>query len=163
MTLMLDTLKREELYIQYHPKVLGYIVNRVGNRSDAEDLASTVFLKVFKNITAFDDKKSSLSTWIYTITRNTVIDYFRRDSSFSPISETEASSDNVEDHLLHNEMLEALAIALEKMAERERDIIVLHYYREKTLIEIADMMKISYSYAKVLHKKAIKELKATLF
>ncbi len=157
--MMIDAARQEKIYIEYHSKVLGYIISRIKNRSDAEDLASTVFLKVFKNLPHFDERKSSISTWIYTITRNTLIDYFKGMRIVLPLSEIEASSDDVERDILRDELLETLASALEGMDERERDLIVLHYYREKTLTEIASLMNISYSYVKVLHKKAIEDLK----
>ncbi len=159
---LMHNLLQEELYAQYYPKVLRYITGRINSRSDAEDLASNVFLKVFNSISTFDAEKASASTWIYTITRNTLIDYFRKSDSFSPIPETEASSDNVEESFLREELLEALASALQKMEEKKRDVIILHYYKRKTLADIADMMRISYSYVKVLHRKAIDELKTML-
>ncbi len=152
----------EKLYKEYHPKVLGYIINRIGDRSAAEELASAVFLKVFKNIQSFDDNKSSLSTWIYNITRNTLIDHYRGARAVMPLSEIMISSDDIVGDIIHSECLEALAAALENLDGRARDIIVLHYYRGKSLSEICSYMNISYSYAKVLHKKAIEELKTLL-
>ena len=44
---------------------------------DAEDLVSDVFLKAYEKYPTFDADRASVSTWLYTITRNTVIDYFR--------------------------------------------------------------------------------------
>lgn len=56
------------------------------------------------------------------------------------------------------EELERLSHALEKLHERERDLIILHYYKEYTLKQIAEMMGMSYGNAKVVHKKALKAL-----
>ena len=68
----------ENIYDQYSGKVMGYIAARVQRRADAEDLCADVFEKAFRKKDAFDESKASISTWIFTITRNTVIDYFRR-------------------------------------------------------------------------------------
>ena len=55
---------------------MGYIAARVQRRADAEDLCADVFEKAFRKRDAFDESKASISTWIFTITRNTVIDHF---------------------------------------------------------------------------------------
>lgn len=56
-------------------------------------------------------------------------------------------------------MLEILATALEKLEKRERDIIVFHYYDGLTLKEVGEKLGISYAYVKILHNKALSELK----
>ena len=68
----------ERIYADYRNKVMGYIRARVQRWADAEDLCSDVFEKVQRKLGDFDSSKASVSTWIFTITRNTVIDYFRR-------------------------------------------------------------------------------------
>ena len=67
-----------QIYPDYHGKIMGYIRARVTRWADAEDLCSDVFEKIQRKLEDFDDTKASVSTWIFTITRNTVIDYFRR-------------------------------------------------------------------------------------
>ena len=68
----------EWIYTEYSGKVMGYIRGKVRSSADAEDLCSEVFEKVFRKIGEYDKAKSGLSTWIYTITRNTVIDFYRK-------------------------------------------------------------------------------------
>ncbi|MGN0813945.1 MAG: RNA polymerase sigma factor [Candidatus Coproplasma sp.] len=64
-----------EIYSRFRNKVLGYALSKVHSRTEAEDIVQTVFLKVCRSIASYDESKASLSTWIYTITRNTVCDY----------------------------------------------------------------------------------------
>ena len=78
---------KEELYIEYADKVMGYIRSKITNQADAEDLHSTVFLKVYQKFDTFDQTKASVSTWIYTITKNTVTDFFRTRHVHSEIEE----------------------------------------------------------------------------
>lgn len=66
---------------------------------------------------------------------------------------------SVEEELCYAEMLETPANALENLEERERDIIILRFYSEKTLKEIASNMGISYAYVKVLQNKILEKLK----
>ena len=67
----------EQIYAKFKDKVARYIYGKIPNEHDAEDLISDVFVKVFKGLSGFDERKASLSTWIYRITQNAVIDYFR--------------------------------------------------------------------------------------
>lgn len=65
------TEEREALYTAYSEKVRGYVFGKVANRHDAEDLVSDVFLKAYEKYPTFDADRASVSTWLYTITRNT--------------------------------------------------------------------------------------------
>lgn len=150
---------KTEIYEKFQPKVLSYINGKVNNYTLAEDLCSDVFLKIYEKIDTFDDSKASVSTWIFTITRNTLTDYYRtRKISGGEIPEYLSDDTSLEDDVCNEEMLDTLADALEKLDERERDIVVLHYYSGKTLKEIADIIGISYSYTKLLHNNALSRL-----
>lgn len=153
---------RAEIYESYHSKVQNFIFSKVNDMYLAEDICSDVFIKVYEKYDTFNDSKSSLSTWIFTIARNTLIDYYRVRRVHEEVPEDMAMDSSVEDEVLGNEMLDGLADALEKLDERERDLIILHYYSGLKLNEIADKMDISYSYVKILHKKALVELKTNL-
>jgi len=146
----------EDIYLAYHDKVSAYIRGKVDNHHDAEDLVSQVFEKVYSKLHTFDEGKASMSTWIYTITRNTVTDYFRSQRRTLEFAEWMDGTDFPEEN--PDEALEQLADALMTLKERERDLIVLHYYRGHTLKVVAEMMQMSYINAKVVHKNALKQL-----
>lgn len=152
-------IQKEQIYLDYHGKVCGYFCTKLQNAQEAEDLAADVFLKVYEKLDSFDESKASLSTWIYTITRNTLTDYFRTRKVFSEVPETLEDGTSVEDDACNAEMLELLAQALEILDERERDIIILRYDADKTLKEIAAQLGISYAYVKVLQNKAMSKIK----
>lgn len=154
--------KRAEIYERFSGKVQNYIWSKVGDKYVAEDLCSMVFLKVYEKLETFDDTKAQISTWIYTIAHNTVIDYYRTNRITSEVPEDIIAEDNPEQEYLNNESLSALAQALEKLGERERTVVVRYYYNNESLKDIAAKMGISYSYIKILHKKAIDELKTLL-
>lgn len=153
---------KEKIYRDYHGKICGYIRSKINSAQDAEDLAADVFVKVFEKLGSFDESKASLSTWIYTITRNTLTDYFRTRKVFAEIPETMETDTSVEDDVCNAEMLETLAKALETLDERERDIVILRFYSGKTLKEITAQMGISYAYGKVLQNKAFEKLRKYL-
>ena len=100
------------IYAQYRDKVFGFVRSKVFRSEDVEDLVQEVFLKVYANLDRYDEVKASLSTWIYTITRNTVYDYLKakRDRPvFELLDNTEDATDEAPDEeLLRNETLAAL-------------------------------------------------------
>ncbi len=149
----------ENIYDLYCGKVMGYIAARVQRRADAEDLCVDVFEKAFRKRDAFDESKASISTWIFTITRNTVIDYFRKTRPTEEPDENLASDEEVDEHLLSQETLSELATALNKLPEELQDIIVLMYYDGKPMTEVATMMGLSYGAVKLRHQKALAQLK----
>ena len=157
--MMITDEKKEQLYHDYYGKVHGYIRSKINSAQDAEDIAADVFLKVYEKLDRFDENKASLSTWIYTITRNTLTDYFRTRKVFDEIPEASESGFSVEENVCNAEMLEVLAKALESLDERERDIVILRFYYGKTLREISSQMNISYAYVKVLQNKAFNKIK----
>lgn len=152
----------EKLYSSYSGKVMRYITARVQRRADAEDLCADVFEKVLRRIDAFDQDKASLSTWIYTITRNTVIDYYRKSRPVAELDENLTSDSEPDDSLLNEETLGELAAALKKLPQEYQDIIVLVYYDGKPMTEVAEMMHLSYGAVKIRHQKALAKLRELL-
>ena len=158
---MTDMERFDAIYREYREKVRGYIHSHVRNPEDAEDLCEEVFEQVCRSLPRFEGK-SSLSTWIYRITRYTLIDYYRTKRTAEPLTEELAAPDDLEEDFIRRETLERLAFALKALQPEERDIIVLRYYRGKTLTEISRLTGISYGMVKVKHKKTLETLRSQL-
>ena len=62
----------------HHQRVYGLCYRFTGNGADAEDLTQDVFLKIYSNLGSFDGTRGSLTVWITTMTRNLLVDNFRR-------------------------------------------------------------------------------------
>ena len=91
----------------------------------------------------------------FSIARNAVIDFYRARRPTAELDETvPAPERDVE--------LEALAEALEALSERERDVIVLHYYHGLTLKEVAVHMRLAYSTVKLCHNRTLERLQQML-
>ena len=155
-------LSQTELYAAYREKVFAYLVHRTASREDAEDLCTEVFAEVLRCLPDYDAEKASLSTWIYHITRFTLIDYLRTRRPGEPLSEDLAAADDLPEDLIRRETLERLAAALKTLGPEERDIIVLRYYKGQTLTEISRLTGISYGMVKVKHARALNALRAKL-
>ena len=149
------------IYAQYRDKVFGFVRSKIYNQTEVEDIVQTVFLKVYSNLDKYDETKASLSTWIYTITRNTIYDYLKekRDHPVLELIEnTEESEEKTDDSLLNQEALEELACALQKLPQNQRDIIILIYYKNLDRRKVAQMFGMTYGQVRYLHDKAIKRL-----
>lgn len=153
------------IYEQYRNKVYGYVLSKLHNHTEAEDITQTVFLKICGNIEKYDSNKASLSTWIYTITRNTVYDKLNEDRKHPApclLEEDIASNEEIDESILAEETLKELACALEKLPQDQRDAIVLLYYDELDRKTVAEALGITYGRLRYLHDKAIKRLEELL-
>jgi RNA polymerase sigma-70 factor, ECF subfamily len=68
------------LYNRFHKLLYNYIALRVNNKQDVEDLLQDVFVKIFLNLRKLETGER-LNGWIFSITRNAIIDYYRRSGS----------------------------------------------------------------------------------
>ena len=120
-------------------------------------------MKVYDKLDTFDESKARISTWIYSITSNTVIDFYRTNHVHSEIPEDLSDTKStIEDDILTQESLSSLATALKKLPQEQMDIIVLRYYKGLTLQEIAEKMKLSYGITKLRHREALGKLQEML-
>ncbi len=158
----MQTADLDRIYTEYSGKVMGYIRARIRSSAEAEDLHSEVFEKILKKIGEFDSTKASLNTWIFTITRNTVIDHFRRAKPSEELDENLSDNTELDEDLLNTETLSELAAALRKLPQQMMDIIVLRYYDGKPLTEIAELMNLSYGAVKLRHQNAVLMLRQAL-
>lgn len=150
-----------EIYSQYRKKVFGYAYSRLGNAAEAEDIVQTVFLKICNSISGYDEKRATLSTWIYTITRNTVYSYLSKKRVHTEVALTDdlkVQGEDAEEYVEKSEALSALADALETLPSEERDAVILIYYHGKSKNEVAEILGITYAQARYLHDKALSRL-----
>lgn len=74
---MISQNNTQQIWESFSNKLKRFIKSKVDNKSDAEDILQEVFLKIHKNINTLDDKKK-LPAWIYSITRNSITDFYRK-------------------------------------------------------------------------------------
>ena len=80
-----ETLTR--VYEEFFPKIYNYVYYQIHNRAVTDDLVSSIFMKVVEHIDSFNEQKASFSTWIFTIARRVIIDYYRRSKVESDIDD----------------------------------------------------------------------------
>ena len=151
-----------ELYTAYRDKVLGYLAARTECQEDAEDLCQSVFAEVVRCLPQYDPAKAALSTWVYQITRFTLIDYLRTKRPQDALTEELAAAGDLEEAAIRQDVLEHLAQALRELEREERDVIILRYHRGLPLTEVARITGISYGMVKVKHRAALQKLRQRL-
>jgi RNA polymerase sigma-70 factor (ECF subfamily) len=78
----------EQVWETFSPPLFHFIRKRVADSETAEDLLQEVFLKIHQHIEALQDVRK-LESWIYQITRNTIIDYYRSTKPTTRLEEPE--------------------------------------------------------------------------
>ncbi len=122
------------MYEEWFPKVYNYIFYRLLSKELTEDIVSDVFLKVVSHLSRFDPAKASFGTWIFTIARNTLTDFYRKskpalsldDDGFPP--DTLAVDWDEQCRLIENEERRTLYKALKNLNEKQRSVLALKYF-----------------------------------
>ena len=155
------TVTPERIYAEYRDKVIRYVESKVSRKHDSEDVVSDIFERIVRNLPGYEGR-SSLSTWVYSIAKRAVMDHYRQMYARSEPIDTARTLPDPEEEYIRKETLLALGDALDELGERERDIVVLHYFDEMPLTEIAVTKGMSYSNTKVVHKAALAKLRKIL-
>jgi len=74
----------EELYLQHFDRIYSYLHMSVGNRHDAEDLTTQVFVKMLESIGKFRWRSAPFSAWLFRIAHNLAMDHFRANKRWQP-------------------------------------------------------------------------------
>lgn len=156
-----------EFYERFFDKVYKYAYRKVKNRSDAEDITEETFLKALKGFKNFEERfEGGLDVWMYTIERNVVRDYFRRQTGFSVLPFEERWSiilnPPIDDPYVtaeRAEIKEIINTSLNDLPEQYREIIEFRFFRNMSLKEIANIMGKSIGAVKVLQFRALQKLR----
>ena len=127
----------EVLLQRYQAKVFRLVFSIVANRSRAEEVTQDAFLKIWQALAGYDGR-ASLSTWIYTIAKNTSIshlrsEFYRKTLSLEESPEPFAATEPV----LSRIEIERL---LANLPDEQREVIVLFYLQERSIEDVATML-----------------------
>jgi RNA polymerase sigma-70 factor, ECF subfamily len=149
----------QQLVISQHRRIYAICYRFTGSSSDAEDLTQDVFLKLYNNLASFDTLKGSFHTWITTLTRNLLVDHFRRsrldrasDSLDAPLgteedgpSMAERLADprpSQEHHVAGLELKVKIQAALKQLSPELREAVILRDLEDMDYKEIAQVLHI---------------------
>lgn len=158
----------DRIYEMYFTPVYRYIFLRVKDKTEVELLAQDVFIKVYKSLSTYEVKTASPLSYFFTIARNTIIDYWRKNRhqvSFGKedillqLPDKESLPDAVAEQRV---MSEHLYKALNKLSHEQREALVEKYFNNVPNKEIAKVMGKSEEAVRQLQSRALKALREHL-
>ncbi len=162
-----------KMLIDKYTSPLFNFVAHLAGKNDSPDIVQETFIKAWKNLHKFDSSKASFKTWIFTIAKNSAMDFLRKKKVFlfSDIEKTENESskekstwfsENIpDDNMLPDEILEKmqdfdlLKEKLEKLPLNYKTVLLLHYQEEMTFEEIGRVLEKPLNTVKNQHYRAI--------
>ena len=152
-----DPKRFAELYETNFERVYVFIVRRVGNRHDAEDLTSEVFHHALANLSKFEWRGVPFAVWLFRIASNLMADRWRRISkeSSGPIDD-----DLDQSHWQDIERRAMLFRLVESLPADQRTVLIRRFIERKSIREIADEFVRSEGAIKQLQFRALENLRA---
>ena len=154
--------------------VYTFAMRLVGDSAAAEDITQETFLKAWKSLQKYDAKTSKFKTWVLRIARNNAIDYLRKkkhiplsafenDAGGNVLAETVPDQEELAPQLLEKlDDARELHVVLEKLAPKQREILLLYYSNDCTFEEIAGMLGEPANTIKSRHRRALAALRALI-
>ena len=154
-----------QLYESHFDKIYRYVVLRIGNKTEAEDVTQQVFLKALQSIPSFKWKGIPFSAWLFRIAHNLVVDYLRKVKKvvITPLDESSVKSDSNPQLLVEQRLdIEQLISATKRLTRAQREVISLRFAGELSVTESAKAMGKSEGAVKALQHSAIVALRKAL-
>lgn len=151
------------LFERYKKPLFGFFYNLSRNEEVSEDCVQNVFYRIMKYRYLFRGD-GDFRTWMFHIARNVYLDQFRKkrihiDGNTEALENREAYADNTVADIQRNEDLTLLSMAMSRLSEDKREILLLCKYQEKKYKEIAEILNCTEGAVKVKVFRALKELK----
>ncbi len=153
------------LYQQYSAAIYRFILARVREPAEAEDLCGQVFLKAWEAMPAYEQRGYRFSSWLYQIAHNLVIDYYRSQPPACALVDDPALNDGREstlDRVIANEESATIASAIAELPPDQRRVIVLRFFRDLPHGEVARLLDKSRAACRVIQHRALTALSHTL-
>ena len=149
----------EEIVQRYNRRIYNLCYRFAGKADDAQDLTQEVFIKMYRTLSSYDVERGAFVTWVSTLTRNLLVDHFRKtrqdrltDSLDAAPSEHEDAlplSERIEDkakppdqNVQSREAKEAVHEALQRLSPELREAVILRDLQDMDYREIAQVLKV---------------------
>jgi RNA polymerase sigma factor (sigma-70 family) len=159
----------QEVYDRHIEQLYKFVYFKVGNREDAEDIVSQVFIKAARSLDVSQEEQVMLG-WLYQVARTTITDHWRSYYK-GPSSSLEAMEEANNFHVAADPIYVGesadedasdgatakVAAILEKLPENYRRVLQLRFLQGASLKETAEAMSITEGNAKVLQHRALQK------
>jgi RNA polymerase sigma-70 factor (ECF subfamily) len=151
------------LYEKYFKRIFLFVLHRVEDRSQAADLTSQAFLKALLNIKRFKFRGLPFSSWLFRIALNECNDYFRKTNRYRMVTiEDKAVAylyEELTNHSREEDLRQQLPAILQKLTGEELQLIELRFFEQRPFKEVADIIGITETYAKVKVYRILQKMK----
>ncbi len=130
---------------RHHSLLLGFLYRMTGDRALAEDLVQETFVRVLRGIRQYDYPRP-FKPWLYSIATHLARDHYKRaEMRYTVLMLEDAAEEEMdapEERLLLDGAARQVAVAITQLPDHQREAVVLRYYQELSLAEIAEMMQV---------------------
>ncbi|HEX3738739.1 MAG TPA: sigma-70 family RNA polymerase sigma factor [Terriglobales bacterium] len=154
-----DAVAWEEIVQRYHRRIYNICYRFAGSADDAQDLAQEVFIRMYRTLNSYDAERGAFMTWVTTLTRNLLVDHFRKtkndrltdslDASASSEPDAMPLSDRIPDEgpapdsgVQSRETRDVVHQALQKLSPELREAVILRDLQDMDYREIATVLKV---------------------
>jgi RNA polymerase sigma-70 factor (ECF subfamily) len=159
-----DPARFAELYENNFERVYAYVVRRVGDRTETEDLTSEVFHHALSNLRRFEWRGIPFAAWLFRIAANLISDRWQRTNREQLVDEPEqiesAPAKNVE--LEEVERRATLFRLVDTLPAEQRRVVVLRFVEQKSIKEVARDIRKTEGAVKQLQFRALTTLRARM-
>lgn len=130
-----------ELWDKITPKLYGYLVNVLKDKTLADDILQATWLKAIESLPKFQDRGYGFSAWLFSIARNEMKMHWRKGGREIPYNNNLHDVASEEDsEIEQNIFLEQILL---KLSENDRELIRLRYIADLSFSEISKILKIN--------------------
>lgn len=153
----------DALFQKEVPRIYNYFLYRLNEKSLAEDLSSTTFIRAWKSRESYRQDIAGFSTWLFTIAHRVAIDYFRKNQPKIVSLDDELLGEH-NPEALYQERAEKIMLgnAIAALPEREQEIVSLKYGAELSNKEIAALLKLSESNVSTILHRTVRRLRGIM-
>ena len=154
------------LYEMYLPRIFAYVTRRICDRDEAEDIVSNIFLRVVENIARFNPEKSSFKTWIYTITTNMMIDYFRahgkkKTEKIEAAHEIASTNPSPVEQAAKTHDKDFIHKIIGALPNRHQELLLLKFFSDLNVEELAEALGVTPNNVSVMTHRALAAFEIT--
>lgn len=154
-----------EIYRYFLKRIYRFIYYLIFDNDTAEDLTQDTFFKAWRSLGTYDVKKGSFQTFLFVIARNVVIDHQRKKKplflNLEKIAEL-PSAENLEQNLVIKGEAKGIHRLVNRLGGFDKQILVLRYFEEFSMAEIAKMTSKKEGAIRVRIHRALKKLKSKM-